>query len=104
MSAQSDRIVRELEHAYSSVQREFARRLLAKLREATPVRTGYTRSRWTIEFNGAQIAVSNDAGEVVMRLNDGSSRQEPAGFIERCIDETVVEMELLVGRPLRGFA
>jgi hypothetical protein len=98
MSAQVDRMVRELENGLSSVKQEFARRLLAKLHEATPVRTGYTRSRWVIEVDGPLISVTNDAGETVMRLNDGSSRQEPAGFIERCIDETIAEMRLVTPR------
>lgn len=90
MSAQSEKIRRELEAAVAKVKAETAARLLAKVREATPVRTGYTRSRWEIDEAGN---VSNDAGDTVMRLNDGSSRQEPAGFIERAIDETTVEMQ-----------
>jgi uncharacterized protein CbrC (UPF0167 family) len=95
MSEQSEKIVRELEQAVAEVKAETAERLLEKVRERTPVRTGYTQSRWQLTEDG----VSNDQGEVIMRLNDGSSTQVAAGFIEQAIDETVVEMQQEVDKP-----
>lgn len=98
MGSQSDKIRRELEQAIADVKTETASRLLTKLRDATPVRTGYTRSRWTTVENGSSIDVTNDEGEAVMRINDGHSRQRPAGFIEQAIDETIAEMQSKVGK------
>lgn len=101
MSAQSDKIRSQLEQAVAGVKTEFASRLLAKLRERTPVRTGFTQSRWTSVEDGSAIDVTSDQLETLMRLNDGSSQQAPAGFIEQCIDETTAEMQREVERPVK---
>jgi hypothetical protein len=100
MSAQSDRIRRQLAQVVANVKTELATRLLTKLRDRTPVRTGYTQSRWTTVVDGTAINVTNDEGEAVMRINDGHSRQRPAGFIEQAIDETISEMQREV-RPAK---
>jgi hypothetical protein len=100
VGVQSDRIRQELEQAFLALKTEFARRLLAKLRAATPVDTGYARSRWVAVELGAHIDVLNDA-PYIMVLNDGHSKQAAAGFIERCIDETIAEMRLVIQRPIR---
>lgn len=56
------------------------------LREVTPVDTGFARSRWVNRKNiilpGGVI--ENDAPYIVF-LNQGSSRQAPAFFIERVL-------------------
>jgi hypothetical protein len=90
MGAQADRIRRQLEQSLAGVKDELTNRMVDKLRERTPVRTGYTRSRWTVVESGL---ITNDQGDTVMRLNDGSSRQVAAGFIEQVIDETIVEVK-----------
>jgi hypothetical protein len=105
MTRQSDAIVREMNLLFEQLQVEFAHRLVAKLQRppgegGTPVDTGYARSRWVIAELGGQIDVINDA-PYIMRLNDGWSRQAPAGFIERCIDEVIAEMNLVISRPIR---
>lgn len=97
MSAQSDRVADQLRAGIADVKAKTAEKLRDKLRESTPVRTGYTRARWQVDENG----VSNDAGDAVMRLNDGSSRRVAAGFIEQAIDETTVEMQREVDRPVK---
>lgn len=91
----ADDVRRALEQSLGELKVTLADRMLTKLRERTPKRTGYTASRWEVNENGG---VSNDQGDTIMRLNDGSSRQEPAGFIEQAIDETVVEVEREVKR------
>jgi hypothetical protein len=86
---------RALMQSLADTRVELADRMLTKLRERTPVRTGYTRSRWQLAENGD---VTNDQGDAVMRLNDGSSRKVAAGFIEQAIDETVVEVQSEIKR------
>lgn len=93
MSAQSDKIRRLLEQSTDELRAELANRMVTKLRERTPVRTGYTRSRWEVTESGDVV---NDEGDTITRLNDGSSRQVAAGFLEQSIDETVAEVKRLV--------
>lgn len=105
MGRQSDRIVRELDGIVESVRRGLARRIIAKLQRppaqgGTPVDTGNARSRWVMADLGPQIDIINDA-PYIMRLNDGWSKQAPAGFVERAIDEALAEMEVIVHQPLR---
>jgi len=56
------------------------------LRKITPIKTGYARSRWKSKkyffLPGGEI--SNDA-PYINRLNQGSSQQAPALFIERAL-------------------
>lgn len=100
MTAQSDRIGKELERQFAAFKSQFAARLLGKLRARTPVDTGNARSRWVSAELGPHIDITNDA-PYIMRLNDGWSKQAPAGFIEACIDETLAEMQVAISRPVR---
>jgi hypothetical protein len=56
------------------------------LRQITPIDTGYARARWRSKkfllLPGGEI--SNDA-PYINRLNQGSSKQAPALFIERAL-------------------
>ena len=62
---------------------DFANELL---RNVTPVDTGFARSRWKVRkyilLPGGEI--TNDA-DYIARLNQGSSRQAPAYFIEQAL-------------------
>lgn len=53
---------------------------LNNLQSSTPVDTGYAQSRWRIQGN----KITNDA-DYIRNLNDGTSKQAPAHFIERSI-------------------
>lgn len=101
MSAQSDKIRQQLEQAFAGVKTEFGQRLLEKLRERTPVRTGKTRASWEANAVGQNIEIDNDERDAIARLNDGSSRKAPAGFIEQAIDETTAEMQREAERPVK---
>ncbi len=52
-------------------------KLVSDLKEATPVDTGFARDSWRVE----EGAIVNDA-EYIAELNQGSSAQAPANFIE----------------------
>lgn len=58
--------------------------LLDALRAATPVETGRAREGWHMTETGLR----NDV-PYVGRLNAGSSRQAPAGFVEAAIDRAL---------------
>jgi hypothetical protein len=107
VARQSQAIARELERHVESIQAEFARRLVVKLKAATPIDPSYpaddrrhARNRWVAVAIGSAIVVGNDAGHI-MELNDGDSKQAPAGFIERCLDEVTLEMQIEVRRGTR---
>lgn len=78
-------------------------KLITDLELATPIDTGYARSRWNLttldkpglgynvkyssvlfNFLGKQYTISNDA-EYIVFLNKGSSKQAPSYFIENTI-------------------
>jgi len=78
-----------------------AKQLMSAMIEATPIDTGYARSRWTFKvnddyvvrynvtgkgllFNEFKYTISNDTSYIVY-LNRGSSKQAPAFFIEQTI-------------------
>lgn len=51
------------------------------LRDATPVDTGYARSRWKTTEVGEVFLVENDA-PYIQYLNAGTSKQAPSHFVE----------------------
>ena len=71
----------DLEAAIAETRDRLAVSLLGELRAATPVETGRARDGWRIIETG----IRNDV-PYVGRLNAGSSRQAPAGFVEAAID------------------
>lgn len=57
------------------------KKMTAELRSETPVDTGNARDSWSTTKQGSTFIVQNDA-EYIANLNDGSSKQAPAHFIE----------------------
>lgn len=74
----------DLEAAIAETRDNLAADLLQELRAATPVETGRARDGWSLTETGLR----NDVPYVV-RLNAGSSRQAPAGFVEAAIDRAL---------------
>lgn len=89
-------------------------------RGGTPVDTGHARANWTLSAGapafgavtgkgdgGVASVIAWDLGDgplfvnnnapYILRLNDGHSKQAPAGFIERAIDEALA----MVNRKFR---
>lgn len=60
-------------------------KLVVKLAEATPVDTGHAAAGWHKE--GTHII--NDV-PYVKELNEGSSQQAPANFIEQVISQPII--------------
>jgi len=56
--------------------------MLAMLKRATPKDTGFASSEWQIEGMFPRFRVRNDASYIEY-LNNGSSKQAPAFFIEK---------------------
>jgi len=65
--------------------------MIAELEAATPVDTGFAASRWESKGFFPSMRVENDAS-YIERLNQGSSKQAPAFFVER--------IALRFGKPL----
>lgn len=60
--------------------------LQAGLMLATPVDTGEARNGWHSDTQGRQTVVENRV-PYINRLNEGWSKQAPAGFVENVIDD-----------------
>lgn len=68
------------------VTKKLALDLQAGLILATPVDTGQARNGWQIEDAGELTVVQNMVPYIGV-LNDGHSKQAPAGFVENVIDD-----------------
>lgn len=97
-----NKIKRALESVVDTEGTLAANRLMSALISNTPIKTGYARSRWTLQevstytvkyeaqykqgafFREFKISLSNDAPYIIY-LNQGSSKQAPAYFIEATI-------------------
>jgi hypothetical protein len=62
-------------------RKEASLKMKKELAEATPVDTGYAKSRWKVDHSSEGDVIKNDAS-YVEDLNNGSSRQAPSHFIE----------------------
>jgi len=61
--------------------------LTSELAEATPIDTGYARSRWRLIVDTDRLypfKIVNDA-PYIQKLNGGYSKQAPSYFIERTV-------------------
>lgn len=127
MGAVADRIHAELTRTTENVVRFIVLGVTRRLRSnpsrgGTPVDTGHARANWVPSVgdpfgsevdndsaHGAGVAdvlgyqlgdgaawVSNNV-PYILALNDGWSKQQPAGFVERAIAETLLEAEQRFG-------
>ena len=71
-----DDFKKKSKESLESVKRE----LVEELAAATPVDTGEAKSGWRVEGD----SIVNDV-EHILPLNDGTSKQAPARFIERTL-------------------
>lgn len=76
----SGNLMREIELAAAGQVEKKREEMVAKLRAATPVDTGEARAGWQIAGN----AIVNDVDHI-SNLNEGTSKQAPARFIERTL-------------------
>lgn len=117
MTAQSQRIARQLSAACEKAIKVFVFELVRLLKQnptgsttGTPVDTGHARRNWIMSVGSPDTVERGQGGDdgrasiiawtladgpiyvnnpvpYIGRLNDGWSKQQPQGFIERAIDE-----------------
>ena len=82
-------VAADLEQHLDGVNRAMSVDAYIRLWQATPVLTGYARSRWRLEW-GPRIGgrISNDT-DYLIYLNAGSSQQAPSGFIQRAVAQAI---------------
>ncbi len=98
MTRQSDALRDRLGRFVTGAAVDLANETLGILREVTPVDTGAARAGWRIEPGAAgAVSVRNDE-EHVRYLNEGSSKQAPAGFVEAAVAQAVVNVRARRGR------
>lgn len=61
--------------------RKISRKLFEDLKDKTPVDTGLARDSWVFTEKDKRFDITNDV-EYIKYLNQGSSQQAPARFIE----------------------
>lgn len=76
----NEQVLTDIEDAMDKVIAEVGRVCLERVKERTPVRTGYARSRWGLEVGSHDFTLNNDA-EYISYLEDGSSDQAPSGML-----------------------
>lgn len=76
------------EQLVADVVKKTALDLQAGLMLATPVDEGTARNGWQIDDAGEMTRVQNMVPYIGV-LNDGHSKQAPAGFVENVIDDVV---------------
>ena len=98
MSRQSDALRDRLGHYVGAKKVAVATRTLELLRETTPVDTGAARDGWEIRPGPAGSLVVGNDEEHIRYLNNGSSRQAPAGFVEAAVEQAVADVQAERGR------
>lgn len=93
MSAQTDRIVRELEDAVSSVQQELAEEIQREVEDAMPVDTGFAKAHVSVTVDDRfNVAVADEA-DYVEDLDHGSSPQAEPEFIGHAVERAFATVE-----------
>jgi hypothetical protein len=93
--------------------RESSLRLKSYIKFAMPVDTGAAQSRWgeetapgiwEVEDDG--LTITQGAGlepfEYISRLNEGSSQQAPAGFIDALVEQVAEELGDILTQEVYG--
>lgn len=71
----------KLKAIHADNTKKVCNKLLVDLKNETPVDTGHARDSWSLALNEDKATISNTA-EYIEYLNNGSSKQAPAYFIE----------------------
>jgi hypothetical protein len=123
MGSEADRIAAELEREVETTAKALVLAIVANLIASTPVDTGWARANWIPSIGEPSDAVAGSYEAVsasdqqrgqaavlayvlangalwiannvdyVLFLNYGTSQQQPAGWIERAIDQGLMEIE-----------
>lgn len=85
IEAELDRVRKQINSTKLRVVDQKCKQMLDELVEATPVDTGKARDSWGITHTGnpdRPVVISNEV-PYIEHLNEGSSKQAPAHFVER---------------------
>lgn len=84
---------RQLAQEISKDLGQFTAELVKNLRIETPKRSGRAASSWTAStkpgYDNYNTVVTQNTVPYIQRLNEGYSKQAPAGYVEKTIDETL---------------
>ena len=98
-----DRLQRETSRETRRQMQQDVTRLVSDLERLTPRDTGFAAESWESTsvrptlFGGEQTAEISNPAEYIQELNEGSSTQAPARFIESAAGRYFTQI-----RPLRG--
>ena len=85
IEAELERVRKQINSTKLQIVEKKCKQMLNELVEATPVDTGKARDSWNITHTGNPSSPAIISNEVpyISRLNEGSSKQAPAHFVER---------------------
>jgi len=86
IKAEMAKLKANLEAAKQLRLKPVSEKLVAELKEATPVKTGHARDGWQVEYVNGKAIITNDV-PYIKELNEGTSAQAPAFFIEKVVLE-----------------
>lgn len=75
-----DEVIREINKTIEQTVSETAKTVEEAARKQTPVRTGYTRSKWSEKSDKRKFKVENKV-PWIERLEAGASKQAPRGIV-----------------------
>lgn len=78
-------IIANAEQVVRDVRDKIAVDIYADCLRETPVDTGAARQGWQLDLVGDEQHIQNSV-PYINRLNDGHSKQAPAGFIDAIVD------------------
>jgi len=93
MASSANATRRELAQEIGKDLSQFTEDLVKGLRAATPKRSGRAAAGWTASakpgYDNYNTVVTQNSVPYIQRLNEGYSKQAPAGYVEKTIDETL---------------
>lgn len=76
----NESILVDIQNDIDTVIKEVGQEALKRVKERTPVRTGYAQSRWEMNSDNQGFTLENDA-DYISYLEAGWSNQAPAGML-----------------------
>lgn len=81
-----EEVLTDLEEDIDNLIADVAKEVLSRVKDRTPVDTGYAKSRWTIDTTDSGFDINNDA-DYISYLELGHSQQAPAGMLGITMEE-----------------
>lgn len=97
----NEQVLVDIQHDIDEVIKEVGKEALTRVKDRTPVRTGYAQSRWELTVESDGFTLENDA-DYISYLELGSSSQAPSGMLGITMVEVPDIVDEVVARYQRN--